>query len=110
MTGASTQVSCSTYDSLARFFIEGEFIAGWRCVMTGGDPATQLLLFGMIFGGLELSLFVSTGSIVLPSVLAILLGGVMFGLLPATLVNLALIAVLLLLGALGLLIAFRSGT
>jgi hypothetical protein len=78
--------------------------------MTGGDPATQLLLFGLVFGGLELSLFISTGSIVIPSILAILLGGVMFGLLPATFVNLALVAVLLLLGSLGLLVAFRSGT
>ena len=46
----------------------------------------------------------------IPSILAILLGGVMFGLLPATFVNLALVAVLLLLGSLGLLVAFRSGT
>ncbi|RAW44065.1 hypothetical protein DQW50_16195 [Halorubrum sp. 48-1-W] len=107
MTGT---VTCSTYDSLQEFFLEGHFIVGWDCVMTGGDPATKLLLFSLIFGGLELSLFVTSGSVVLPSVLAILLGGVMFGLLPATLVNLALIGVLLLLGGLGLLIAFRSGT
>jgi len=64
----------------------------------------------MIFGGVELALFVSGASIVIPSILAILFGGVMFGLLPATLVNLALVGVLLLLGSLGLLIAFRSGT
>jgi len=55
-------------------------------------------------------LFITTASIVIPSILAILFGGIMFGLLPATLTNLALVAVLLLLGALGLLIAFRSGT
>jgi len=55
-------------------------------------------------------LFATTGSIVMPSILAILFGGVIFGLLPATFVNLALVAVLLLLGSLGLLIAFRSGT
>ena len=102
--------NCGEYSSLWEFFVEGAFVDGWLCAMTGGDATTALLLFGLIFGGIELSLFVSTGSIVLPSVLAILLGGVMFGLLPATLVNLALIAVLLLLGALGLLIAFRSGT
>ena len=110
MTSTSTQVSCSEYDTLREFFVEGHMIRGWDCVMTGGDPATQLLLFGVIFGGLELSLFVSTGSIVMPSVLAILFGGIMFGLLPASFVNLALIAILLLLGSLGLLIAFRSGT
>lgn len=110
MIPLQSEVDCSTYDSLRTYFVEGEFIAGWDCVMTGGDPATQLLLFSLIFGGLELSLFVTTGSVLLPSIMAILLGGVMFGLLPATLTNLALVAVLLLLGGLGLLIAFRSGT
>ena len=105
-----TPIPCSEYDTLREFFLEGHFIRGWDCVMTGGDPATQLMLFGLIFGGLELSLFVTTGSVVIPSILAILLGGVMFGLLPATFVNLALVAVLLLLGSLGLLVAFRSGT
>lgn len=103
-------VSCGQYDSLREFFVNGEFIGGWRCVMTGGDPATELLFFSLIFGGLELALFVQSGSVVLPSVLAILLGGAIFGLLPATLVNIALVGVLLLLGSLGLLIAFRSGT
>lgn len=106
----TTPIPCSEYDTLREFFLEGHFIRGWDCVMTGGDPATQLMLFGLIFGGLELSLFVTTGSVVIPSILAILLGGVMFGLLPATFVNLALVAVLLLLGSLGLLVAFRSGT
>jgi len=110
MTTGTTPIPCSEYDTLREFFLEGHFIRGWDCVMTGGDPATQLMLFGLIFGGLELSLFVTTGSVVMPSILAILLGGVMFGLLPATFVNLALVAVLLLLGSLGLLVAFRSGT
>ena len=103
-------IPCSEYSTLREFFIEGHFVRGWDCVMTGGEPATQLLLFGLVFGGLELSLFISTGSIVIPSILAILLGGIMFGLLPASFVNLALVAVLLLLGSLGLLVAFRSGT
>jgi len=110
MTSGTTPIPCSEYDTLREFFLEGHFIRGWDCVMTGGDPATQLMLFGLIFGGLELSLFVTTGSVLIPSILAILLGGVMFGLLPATFVNLALVAVLLLLGSLGLLVAFRSGT
>lgn len=103
-------VDCSTYSSLQEYFVEGYFVQGWDCVMTGGDPATQLMFFSLIFGGVELSLFVSTGSVVMPSVMAILIGGVMFGLLPATLVNIALVALLLLLGGLGLLVAFRSGT
>jgi len=100
---------CSQYDSLREFFIQGEFITGWDCVMTGGDPAVQLFFAAIIFGGIELALFVQSASVVMPSVVAILFGGIMFGLLPATFVNIALVAVLLLLGGLGLLVAFRSG-
>lgn len=105
----ATNSTCDAYDSLHEAFVQGDFITGWDCVMTGGDPATQLLMAALIFGGIELALFVQTASVVIPSIVAILFGGIMFGLLPATLTNIALVAVLLLLGALGLLIAFRSG-
>jgi hypothetical protein len=70
----------------------------------------MLFLFGVVFGGIELSLFVSTRSVVTPAIVAILFGGVIFTLVPATVTNLALVAILLLLGALGLLVAFRSGS
>jgi len=101
---------CSAHESLRAFFINGDFVDGWLCAMTGGDAATQLMLFALIFGGVELALFVSTRSLVSPAVIAILFGGVMFAFVPATLVNLALVALLLLGGALGLLVAYRSGT
>lgn len=103
-------INCSEVDSIPQLWIDGEFVAAWECAMTGGDPATSLFMFALIFGGLELSLFVTTSSIVAPAIIAVLMGGAMFALLPATLVNIALVAVLLLLGSLGLLIAFRSGT
>lgn len=102
-------VSCGDYPTLWEFFIEGHFIKGWSCTMTGGDVATQLMFASVIFGGVGLSLFVTTGSLVIPSILAILFGSVILALLPATLVNIALVAILSLLGGLGLLIAFRSG-
>lgn len=102
-------VTCSDYPTLWEFFTQGHFIRGWDCAMTGGDAATQLMFASVIFGGVGLGLFITTGSVVMPAVLAILLGGAILTLLPATLVNLALVAVLLLLGALGLLIAYRSG-
>jgi hypothetical protein len=102
--------NCSAYPSLWEFFVSGEFIDGWYCAMTGGDTATALLVFGVIFGGIELALFVSTRSVISPAIVAILFGGVIFTLVPATLTNLALVAVLLLLGGLGLLVAYRSGS
>jgi len=102
--------TCSAHESLRAFFLDGDFVDGWLCAMTGGDAATQLMLFALIFGGIELALFVSTRSLIQPAIIAILFGGVMFGVLPATVTNLALVAILLLLGALGLLVAFRSGS
>jgi len=105
-----SDISCDDYDTLRELFIDGYFVKGWDCTMTGGEPATQLMLASIIFGGVGLSLFITTGSVVTPAILAILLGGVIFALLPATFANIALVAVLLLLGGLGLLVAFRSGT
>jgi len=105
-----TGVNCGAYEALWRFFVNGQFRAGWECTMTGGDPVMSLFLFGMIFGAVELALFIRDGSPLQPAILAFLTGGVMFGLLPATLVNIALVSTLLLLGGLGLLVAYRAGT
>jgi len=49
-------------------------------------------------------------AVISPAIVAILFGGVIFSVVPATLTNLALVAILLLLGALGLLVAYRSGS
>ena len=103
-------VDCDEVDSIPSLWIDGEWVAAWECAMTGGDTAMSLLLMALIFGGLQLSLFVTTSSVVIPAIISILVGGAMFALLPATLVNLAMVALLLLLGSLGLLVAFRSGT
>ena len=105
-----SDITCAEYETLREFFMDGYFVRGWDCAMTGGETAVQLMFASVIFGGVGLSLFVTTGSLVIPAVLAILFGGVILTLMPATFVNLALVAVLLLLGGLGLLIAFRSGT
>jgi len=105
----ATATACGQHETLREFFISGEFVIGWDCAMTGGDPAMQLMLGALIFLAIELALFVQSGSVVMPSIVAILFGGIMFGLLPATFANIALVALLLLLGALGLLVFFRSG-
>ena len=105
-----SDIRCEDYETLRDIFLDGYFVRGWDCTMTGGDVATQLMFASVIFGGVGLSLFVTTGSLVIPSILAILFGAVVLTLLPATFANIAMVAVLLLLGGLGLLIAFRSGT
>jgi hypothetical protein len=103
-------VSCGDYSTLREFFLEGHFVKGWDCAMTGGEATAQLMFASIIFGGVGLSLFITTGSVVIPSILAILFGSVVLALMPATFANIALVSILLLLGGLGLLIAFRSGT
>ena len=103
-------INCNEVDRIADLWIDGELVAAWECAMTGGDAATSLMMFALIFGGLQLSLFITTSSLVIPAVITVLIGGAMFAFLPATFANLALVAFLLLLGSLGLLIAFRSGT
>jgi hypothetical protein len=103
-------VSCGDYPTLWEFFVNGHIIKGWDCAMTGGGAAAQLMFASIIFGGVGLSLFITTGSLVIPSILAILFGSVVLTLMPATFTNIALVGVLLLLGGLGLLIAYRSGS
>lgn len=106
---SDVSIDCGEYDHLHEPFIDGFFIGGWDCAMTGGEPITQLMMMSLIFGGVGLSLFITTGSLVIPAIMMILFGGVVFALLPATIVNLALVVTLLLLGGLGLLVAFRAG-
>ena len=100
-------IDCSEWDSTWELFVEGYFVAGWDCAMTGGDSMLQLVFGMMIFGAVGLSLFVTTGSLLIPSILAILFAGVIFTLLPPTIVNIALVALMLSIGAAGILLTRR---
>lgn len=101
--------TCSEVDSLTDLFVEGFFVQGWNCTMTGGDQGILLMFMTMIFGGVGMALFITTGSLAIPSVLGILLAGMLFAVLPATVVNLALVVLLLVLSSGGLLLAYRTG-
>jgi len=94
---------------LLDIFVDGWFIRGWECTMAGGDTGVLLVLTMMIYGAISFALFISTGSLAIPSVLAILFAGIIFAALPATAVNLALAALLLVLAVGGLLLNSRIG-
>jgi len=94
---------------LLDYFIDGFFVKGWECTMAGGDTGVLLVLTMMIYGSISFALFISTGSLAIPAVLAVLFAGVIFVALPATAVNLALVALLLLLGVGGVLLNSRIG-
>ena len=100
-------IDCGEFETLREFFLEGYFVRGWDCAMTGGDSATQLMFAFVIFGGVGLGLFVTTGSVVLPAVLGILFAGVLFALLPPTVTNIALVVLLLLFSVAGILLVRR---
>lgn len=91
----SSPPTCAEAESLRSLFIEGWFIRGWQCTMTGGNESTLLLLTLMIYGGVGAALFISTGSMLIPVVLSVLLAGILFVTLPATAANLVTIALLL---------------
>lgn len=100
--------SCSDTEALD-IFIDGWFVRGWECTMAGGDGGVLLVLTMMIYAAISLSLFITTGSLAIPAVLAVLFAGVIFVALPATAVNLALVALLLVLAVGGLLLNSRIG-
>ena len=106
---SADEPTCSEAESLTDLFIDGFFVQGWNCTMTGGDQGILLMFMTMIFGGVGMALFITTGSLAIPSVLGILLAGMLFAVLPATVVNLALVVLLLVLSSGGLLLAYRAG-
>jgi hypothetical protein len=100
--------SCSS-QPLLDFFVDGWFIKGWQCTMAGGDSGLMLVLGLIIYAAISLALFISTGSLAIPSVLGIIFAGIIFISLPATAVNLALITLVLAISVGGLLVTLRLG-
>jgi len=100
--------SCSS-QPLLDFFVDGWFIKGWQCTMAGGNSATLLVLSLVIFGAIGLATFISTGSLAIPAVLGILLSGILFAVLPATALNVFVIALLAVLSVGGMLVTLRFG-
>jgi hypothetical protein len=77
--------------------------------MAGGDSSVLLVLSLLIFGAIGLATFISTGSLAIPAVLGVLLAGMLFIILPATGVNIAVIALLATLSVGGMLLTLRFG-
>jgi len=106
--GGGSPPSCGS-QKLLDFFVDGFFIKGWQCTMAGGDSSVLLVLSLMIFGAIGLATFISTGSLAIPAVLGVLLAGMLFVILPATAVNIAVIALLATLSVGGMLLTLRFG-
>jgi len=106
--GGGTAPSCGS-QPLLDFFVDGWFIKGWQCTMAGGSSSVLLVLTLVIFAAIGLALFISTGSLAIPAVLGLLLSGILFAILPATAVNIAVIALVATLSVGGMLLTLRFG-
>lgn len=106
--GGGEAPSCSA-QPLYQLFVDGWFVKGWQCTMAGGQSSTLLVLSLIIFAAVGLSTFIATGSLAIPAVLGILLAGILFAILPATAVNIAVIALIATLSVGGMLITLRFG-
>lgn len=107
LTGG-TPPSCGE-QKLLDFFVDGWFIQGWQCTMAGGNSSTLLALTFIIWAAIGLATFIATGSLAIPAVLGVLLAGVLFVILPATAVNIAIIALIGVLSVGGMLMTLRFG-
>lgn len=99
-------VDCTQTEAMWRPWVDGEFIAGFVCTYAP-DPAAQMFMALIVFGGMGIGLFVFSGSVVLPAVLGIMLAGAIFMFMPPTVSNLALVVGLLVVSIGGMLLVRR---
>jgi hypothetical protein len=104
----NTPPDCAS-STLIDLFINGYMIKGWQCTMAGGDSGVLLTLGLIIFGGVGLATFISTGSLAIPAVLGVLLSGILLTVLPATPINILVIALVAVLSVGGLMMTLRFG-
>lgn len=79
--------------------VSGEFFQGIVC--TFSEPLGLALFAGIVYGAIGLSLYIFSGSAILPLTLTIVLGGVVVVQLPGPMVQFVGVVALLLLAAAG---------
>lgn len=86
-------MSCST--DVAEMFTNGEWLDAVICWLTaGGDPTLSVVMPTAVYGIILLSLYVVGQSLIIPVVLSLLLGGVIFAAFPANALTLIVMAVM----------------
>ena len=95
---------------LQRMLIDGQWLDAIQQFFTGGgDPTLQVVMPTALYGGLLLALFTTSSSSVLPTVVSIILAGVIFTAFPATAVTVVLILVLFTIAVGGQVLTWRMG-
>jgi len=86
---------CSAGYSLGDYLFEFRFIDAFACTsseMAGGFTTVATL----VFGGIALSIYIRTGSVALPGILALLTGGVVLSVLAPPALTIATVLILVL--------------
>lgn len=101
-------MTCST--AAADMFVSGSWFDAIVCWLTaGGDPTLQVVMPTFLYGAVLLSMFVVGQSIIMPVVISLILGGVIFVAFPANALTLLIMAVLLTLSIAGTVVTWRIG-
>ena len=90
-------MSCTDFNTLQQFWLNGQFFDGVFCAFGGPQSAMPASAFILMVGAaLGVSIYTYTGSIAVPAVLAIILAGVVVMQLPG--IALQLVGIILLIG------------
>lgn len=88
---------------------DGRFIDAIRWFLTnGGDPTLELVMPTAVYGGCLLAMFIFSKSLIMPLVIAIILGGVILATFPSNALTLVVLGLLFVLAAAGQLLTWRG--
>lgn len=97
-------MACGDYATYNDFLRNGQFMDAIICPYA--DQMGMMVFAMLVYGAISLSLYIYTGSIIIPLVLAILIGGIVLIELPAIAVNLAVLVAVVAL-AVGVYLLYR---
>lgn len=101
-------MSCTDFNTLREFWANGQFFDGVFCAFGGPLAPMPGSAFVLVFSAfLGVGLYAFAGAIILPLVLAIILGGVVVAQLPGVVLKLVGMVVLLAIAAGGMILARR---
>lgn len=89
---AQTGGYCDPNTSGITYLLDWQFIQAFTC--TYANTAGLLVVGMMVYGGVSLSIYIRTGSVVIPSVLLLLTGGVILGQVATPVVGIATVMLL----------------
>ena len=99
-------MACGDYATYAEFIREGQMFDALYCPF--GDQLGGTLFALMVFGAIGMSLYIYSGSVVLPLVLFLIVGSVIIVQLPSAAVQLVGIVILLGITGIGYLMVQRT--